>query len=390
MSKKKISAVMAVYNREKYLKEAIDSVINQSYDNWELILVNDASTDGSHYICEEYSKEYPQKVKYINLKENGGAGNSFYTGTVNASGDYITFIGSDDIQLEDKFKISIDYLEVNPHIDMVFSNYETMSEDGIRTGRKLTWPNNINDNNKLLDNELRRNYMFSGLCVMKNTKNAIFDKNLRYSEDYDFFLNLVCKGYKAFFMDEALALVRIHDNNMSARYKETNEAVKFILNKYDVEDLYNKLKLNNLNHNRIHNTLGIFSIIKESYEQALHCFEKFNFNSYSKEDFCDNLFYKATVYYYLKKYKECMECLNNVLEYLPEEPTIFNNIAVVNSILENNNDIYKYLLKALELEPLYMDAKLNNESLKKSLVLNRFTTKFLRKNVVHEENALLK
>jgi glycosyltransferase involved in cell wall biosynthesis len=388
VSNKKISAVMAVYNREKYLKEAIDSVLNQSYENWELVIVNDGSTDNSHNICKEYLEKYPQKIKYINMNKNGGAGNSFYTGVENSSGKYITFVGSDDIQLRDKFKISLEFLEKNPNIDMIFSNYETMSGEGIRTGRKLTWPSNISDDNTLLDRELRRNYMYSGLCVIKNSKDVVFDRKLRYSEDYDLFLRLVYKGYKAFFIDETLALVRIHDNNISARYEETNEAVKYILNKYNIEELYKKLTFYGLNHNRIYNTLGIVSMLRQEYTKALSYLNKFNFNNYINQDLYDNLFYKATMYYYLGEYNKSKECLENVEQYV-EEATIFNNIAVVNSILENYNTVEQYLLKALELEPLYMDAKINLESLNGNLNLNRFTSKFMRKNVVHEKNALL-
>lgn len=97
---KKISVIMPVYNVEKYVREAIESVLNQSYKEFELIIVNDGSKDNSGIICEEYS--YDKRVKYIK-KENGGLSSARNAGLAVASGEYITFIDSDDL-------FDIDYL----------------------------------------------------------------------------------------------------------------------------------------------------------------------------------------------------------------------------------------------------------------------------------------
>lgn len=390
MDSKKVSAIMAVYNREKFLKEAIDSVINQTYDNWELILVNDASTDDSHSICSYYKKKYPNKIKYINVEENKGAGNSFYTGTINASGDYLAFIGSDDIQIKDKFKIGVEFLNNNLNVDLLFHNYETMNEAGVRTGRNLILPYDINDNNKLLDYSLRRNYMYSGLAIIRNSKDIVFDRNLRLSEDYDLFLKLVYNGHKAAFFSEVLALNRIHNGNISSNYKESNEAVKYILGKYDFKDLSAKLKKQGISDNRMNNTLGIVNIILENFKEALNFFTMFNFDNCAEEDYCDNLFYSATAYYNLKDYVRSGEQLKKVLCKRPKEAAIYNNIAVIKSNLADNIEEVEELLKsALKLQPLYMDAKINLEDLNKRLPLQHFTSKFLRKNLVHEKNAVL-
>lgn len=390
MDSKKVSAIMAVYNREKFLKEAIDSVINQTYDNWELILVNDASTDASHSICDYYKKKYPNRIKYINVEENKGAGNSFYTGTINASGEYLAFIGSDDIQLKDKFKIGVEFLNNNLNVDLLFHNYETMNEAGVRTGRNLVLPYDINDNNKLLDYSLRRNYMYSGLAIIRNSKDIVFDRNLRLSEDYDLFLKLVYSGHKAAFLNEVLALIRIHNGNISANYKKSNEAVKYILGKYDFKDLYTKLKNQGISDNRINNTLGIVNIILENFKEALNFFSKFNFDNCVEEDYCDNLFYTATAYYNLKNYVRSYKQLEKVLYKRPKEAAIYNNIAVIKSNLGDNIEEVEGLLKsALKLQPLYMDAKINLEDLGRKLPLQHFTSKFLRKDLVHEKNSVL-
>lgn len=93
--KDKVSVVMSLYNREKYVWLAIKSVIAQTYDNWELLVVDDCSTDTSSKVVSEIAKDEP-RIKYIKNEKNMGAGFSRYTGIKNATGDYIMFLDSDD------------------------------------------------------------------------------------------------------------------------------------------------------------------------------------------------------------------------------------------------------------------------------------------------------
>lgn len=101
------SIVMPIYNVETYLREAIDSVINQSFsfeDNVGLILVNDCSTDKCGEICEEYEQKYPHNIKHLKLKTNGGLSNARNAGLEIASGEYINFLDGDDYFQKDVLK----------------------------------------------------------------------------------------------------------------------------------------------------------------------------------------------------------------------------------------------------------------------------------------------
>ena len=89
-----ISVIVPVYNAEKYLKECIRSILNQTIQNLELILVNDGSTDGSGYICDEYINK-DNRIKVIH-KENGGVSSARNMGISEATGEYFTFVDSDD------------------------------------------------------------------------------------------------------------------------------------------------------------------------------------------------------------------------------------------------------------------------------------------------------
>ncbi|MDD3984712.1 MAG: glycosyltransferase [Methanobacterium sp.] len=92
----KLSAIVLVYNSEKYLRPLLNSLVNQTLDNMEIILVNDASTDDSLSICREYEMEYPH-VKIINKKENEGLSVTANIGIEAAKGEYIILVDNDDI-----------------------------------------------------------------------------------------------------------------------------------------------------------------------------------------------------------------------------------------------------------------------------------------------------
>lgn len=90
----KISIIVPVYNSSKYLRSCIDSILKQSLSDWELILVNDGSTDDSGEICDEYAVKYPA-IRVIH-KENAGVSEARNTGLVAATGEYVGFVDSDD------------------------------------------------------------------------------------------------------------------------------------------------------------------------------------------------------------------------------------------------------------------------------------------------------
>ena len=91
----KVSVIVPVYNVEKYISECIDSVLKQTLDSIEIILVNDGSTDLSDFICNDYAKKFPEKIKYIK-KENEGVSVARNLGLLYAAGEYVHFLDSDD------------------------------------------------------------------------------------------------------------------------------------------------------------------------------------------------------------------------------------------------------------------------------------------------------
>ena len=112
----KISVIVPVYNTEKYIKKCLDSLINQTMKNIEIIVVNDGSNDHSEEIIKDYENKYPEMVKYYK-KENGGLSSARNYGLEKAKGEYIAFVDSDDYIDKELFSKLDEYIDKN--IDLI-------------------------------------------------------------------------------------------------------------------------------------------------------------------------------------------------------------------------------------------------------------------------------
>lgn len=134
-----VSVVMPVYNGEKYLREAIDSVLNQSFSDFEFIIINDGSTDSTESIILSYVDE---RIKYIKQK-NFGVGSSLRIGCNLAKGKYIARMDADDICFPERFAIEIAYLQKNRATVLVSSAVRYINENGDDIGRSFPYTKNF-------------------------------------------------------------------------------------------------------------------------------------------------------------------------------------------------------------------------------------------------------
>ena len=137
----KVSIVMPVYNAEKYISEAIESILGQTYDNWELLVVDDCSTDRSSQILQKYA-ELDKRIKPSFLRQNSGAAAARNEGIKRASGKYLTFLDSDDIWLKDKLKKQVGIMEKEGYV-FSFTSYGLMDEQGNQINRKVIAPRTL-------------------------------------------------------------------------------------------------------------------------------------------------------------------------------------------------------------------------------------------------------
>lgn len=116
-----VSSIIIFWNEERYIEEAIASVFAQTYDHWELLLVDDGSSDKSTEIAKQYEEKYPGTVRYIehNKHENRGMSASRNLGVRNSKGKYISFLDADDVWRPEKLEEQVAILEIHPKADMV-------------------------------------------------------------------------------------------------------------------------------------------------------------------------------------------------------------------------------------------------------------------------------
>lgn len=188
---KKVSIILCFYNEEKYLAQAIDSVLAQTYRNFELIIINDGSTDGSDAIIKQYSDE---RIIYRINDENRRLAYSRNRGLELATGDYIGFFDGDDIMLPDKMEKQVRYLAEHKDIDLLSGGYQYMDAQGTVSGEVVT--------PKYETDEQIRAYMLFGNCIacagaalfrrrIIDEYNIHFNEKSMASEDYGLWIDML-------------------------------------------------------------------------------------------------------------------------------------------------------------------------------------------------------
>lgn len=206
---------IALYNHENYIKECIESIVNQTYDNLEIIVIDDGSKDQSYAVAKSVLEAQNRRPYQIITRPNRGMCNTLNEITDLSSGKYISFIGSDDFWHPEKIAKQVEYLEAHPEVALVHSNsyvvdgeskiYSELNFSGKKNSGKLfeailTGKGGINT-----PSHLYRTSVYSTI--------GKYDPQFRF-EDTDFWLRL-SKVYDVGFIDEKLSYYRIHTSNLS-------------------------------------------------------------------------------------------------------------------------------------------------------------------------------
>lgn len=142
MKKDLVSIVTPVYNAEPFIERTIRSVMNQTYQEWEHILVDDCSPDNSEEVIRGLMKEDP-RIKYVKLSENQGAAVARNTGIEHADGQYIAFIDSDDVWKSHKLENQLNFMKKNEY-GFTYTNFEQISEGGEMLNPSVPLPKRLN------------------------------------------------------------------------------------------------------------------------------------------------------------------------------------------------------------------------------------------------------
>jgi len=234
-----ISVIMASYNHEKYIPESIESVLDQSFNDLELIIIDDASKDHSRNVIEKYSGVDP-RVRPIFHEKNLGIAKTFNEGIRLSKGKFIAFLASDDAWTVDKLKKQMEILEKDENV-IVWTEGEIVDDVGRPVGKKFTDFNGGSKRKKsghIFNDLMLVNYIFGSSLILKrdNLKDIRFNEGLKYLNDYLFYLDLSVL-YDYYFIDEFLVKYRIHGNNtiLSNKKEWHSDMIKvddYLLDKY--------------------------------------------------------------------------------------------------------------------------------------------------------------
>ncbi len=201
----KISVIMAVYNAEKTLSEAVDSILNQTYGNFEFIICDDASADGSFNLLQEYAKR-DSRIILIHNEKNSKLSFSLNHCLKYTTGKYVARMDADDISVPERFEKQLFFLENHPTIDLVGTAMERFNEEGVidvvskpTTLDKYYMKQGIPFNHATIMTYKRVYDRLEGYTVSERTKRA---------QDFDLWFRFFAAGFQGANLDEALYLVR--------------------------------------------------------------------------------------------------------------------------------------------------------------------------------------
>lgn len=234
-----VSIIVPCYNHENYVQECIQSIIEQGYQNIELIIIDDGSKDNSVQKIKEMQELCRNRFARFEFRHRPNKGLS---ATLNEAlewcqGKYVSMIASDDIMLPNKTSVQASYLEKHPKITSLSSNVQYIDNNG-KNYATSKLPQEEHDFNRLiLKCDLFAPSQMHRLKILKELGG--YNESL-YIEDWSMWLKLAENGHKIMFLSEPLVQYRKHDSNMSNNHFKMIEAERQILDLYSNHALYKK------------------------------------------------------------------------------------------------------------------------------------------------------
>lgn len=221
-----VSIIVPVYNVEQFIEETMDSVLAQTYENWEMLLVEDGSSDDTVRVIENYIESKSEKrIHLIRQPENMGAAKARNRGLKEAAGRYIAYLDADDLWAPEKLEHELRFMEAK-QAAFAFTGYEFADERGRGTGKIVRVPETLNYRQAL------RNTTIFTTTVMFDTRKTgkeLLEMPLIKSEDTALWWKVLREGYVAYGLDENLVRYRRAGKSLSSNKLE---ALRRIWNLY--------------------------------------------------------------------------------------------------------------------------------------------------------------
>ena len=211
----KVSIIMATYNCEDTLRKSIDSILAQTFKDWEFIICDDCSTDGTLQVLNDYSEKHPNKIIVIKNEVNSKLAYSLNHCLEYAKGEYIARMDGDDISLPERLEKQVKFLDEHPEYSVVSTAMTPFDENGMRPARFMK-PEPTKDD--LLN---RSPFAHATILMRREAYDAVggytVSKRTQRAQDYDMWFRFFALGLKGYNMQESLYLVLEDDNVIKRR-----------------------------------------------------------------------------------------------------------------------------------------------------------------------------
>ncbi len=240
---------MSVYNGEEYLREAIDSILNQTFGDFEFLIIDDGSRDNSLEILKSFKDK---RIRIIENKKNLGLIASLNKGLKLAKGKYIARMDADDIALPERFEKQFDFMEKNPEIGVCGTWIKLF-------GAKSEIWSPVTEHKDIFAGMLFESMAYHPTIFLRNdivsSLKESYDKDYKHVEDYEYWVRLALRGVKFANLDEVLLFYRVHPNQIGKVHnKEQKENSKRIMGKFlkalGIKDFENNIKFHVFLKNR--------------------------------------------------------------------------------------------------------------------------------------------
>jgi len=230
----KVSAIILTYNRAHMVTEAIDSVLNQTFKDFELIVVDNYSSDSTESVVKSYNDK---RIRYFKHQNNGLIGVNRNYGIHKSRGEYIAFLDDDDLWLPEKLEKQVELLDSNKELGLVYSDTYIMDSNG--NLRENTYFRRIKPARGNAFNELLQDNFIPMLTVVIRremlSKVGIFNPRYKIALDYDLWLR-IAEHYPIDFIEQPLAKYRVHSEsgfqkNIALSYQEILQIIEHWLNR---------------------------------------------------------------------------------------------------------------------------------------------------------------
>lgn len=263
MTNPQISVVMPTYNAEKYIAEAINSILSQTFIDFEFIIINDASTDSTKEIIKSFQDS---RITLINNEQNRGVAKSLNIGIAAAEGKYIARMDADDISLQQRLQTQFDFMEQHPDIDICGSWMETFGDNKciIKVPKK---------HNDIKDELFFSCSMLHPTVIFKKNLNLQYSSDFPRAEDYDLWCRKI-NELKFANIPEILMYYRIHSNQIGKAKKTKQNQDSYLIRLRNLENIDLHLNHEEL---RIYNDFFAEQFIPQNIEEvmiAINIFEK--------------------------------------------------------------------------------------------------------------------